>query len=126
MNRTTIIVAAAALGLAIPATSAAQQPGDWVLAQWQGGAIWYPGVVTARSGNIVTIRYDDGTMERRPVNQVRAYDWRVGTRIVCQWEDGNWYRATITRMSSDGVTLDILYDDGYTQRTTTGSCRQGG
>ncbi len=41
-------------------------------------------------GNQVTIRYDDGTLETRPANQVRPYNWRVGSRIVCLFTNGRW------------------------------------
>ena len=109
--------------LALSTAAAAQQPGDWVLAQWQGGSDWYPGVVQGRDGNMVTILYDDGTRETRPANQVRAYDWHVGSRVVCRWTDGRWYDATITAMAEDGLTISLIYDDGDTQITQTGRCR---
>ena len=85
--------------------------------RWRGGSAWYPGVVESVSGNQVTIRYDDGTRETRPANQVRPYDWRVGTHVSCLWTDGNWYRATITAMDPGGLEIDVLYDDGDRQRT---------
>jgi len=113
----------AAVALSVSGSLAAQQPGDWVLAQWQGGSDWYPGVVQGRDGNMVTIRYDDGTRETRPANQVRAYDWHVGSRVVCRWTDGRWYDATITAMAEDGLTISLIYDDGDTQITQTGRCR---
>lgn len=115
--------AALALLLSVTTAAAAQAPGDWVLAQWQGGALWYPGVIQARSGDIVTIRYDDGTLEQRPVNQVRPFDWRVGTHVVCRWTDGSWYAATITAMAPNGYNLTILYEDGTSEQTNTGRCR---
>ena len=121
--KTSLAIGAALLALALPAAASAQQPGDWVLAQWQGGSDWYPGVVQSRDGNQVTILYDDGTRETRPVNQVRAYDWHVGSRVVCRWTDGRWYSATITAMAEDGLTISLLYDDGDTQITQTGRCR---
>ena len=116
-------ISALALALAIPAGAAAQDAGDWVLAQWQGGSDWYPGVVQSRSGNQVTIRYDDGTMETRPVNQVRRYDWQVGSRVVCRWSNGQWYDAVITAMAADGLTISVRYDDGDSEITQTGRCR---
>lgn len=114
---------AAIAALSISAAATAQQPGAWVLGQWQGGNDWYPGVVTARAGNQVTIRYDDGTTETRPANQVRPYDWRVGSSVVCRFTDGNWYPARITAMAPDGLTISVLYADGDTQITQTGRCR---
>jgi len=116
-------IAAAILALSVSTAASAQGPGDWVLAQWRGGNDWYPGVVQSRDGNQVTILYDDGTRETRPVNQVRAYDWQVGSRVVCRWTNGQWYDARITAMAEDGLTISVLYDDGDTQITQTGRCR---
>jgi hypothetical protein len=116
-------IGVAILALSVPAAASAQQPGDWVLAQWQGGNDWYPGVVQSHVGSQVTILYDDGTRETRPANQVRAYDWRVGSRVVCRFTNGQWYDARITAMAEDGLTISVLYDDGDTQITQTGRCR---
>lgn len=116
---------AGALALLISMTSTAamaQNAGDWVLAQWRGESEWYPGVIESRAGDQVTIRYDDGTRETRPVNQVRPFNWQAGTHVVCRWTDGSWYAATITRIEN-GYNLDILYEDGTTERTNTGRCR---
>lgn len=117
------VCGAMVLGLMMSSMAAAQQTGDWVLAQWQGGSDWYPGIIERVSGNQVTIRYDDGTRETRPLNQVRRYDWQTGTRVVCRFTDGRWYPAAITGMHPGGLTIDILYDDGDRQRTNTGRCR---
>jgi hypothetical protein len=101
----------------------AQNAGDWVLSQSQGSAQYFPGIVTARDGNTVTVRFDDGTVERRPANLIRAFDWRAGSHVECRFTDGNWYGATITRLASDGLTVSVRYDDGDTQNTNTGRCR---
>ena len=114
---------AASLVLLAATAAPAQRVGDWVLGQWRGGSDWYPGVVTAHEGNRVTIRYDDGTRETRPGNQVRPYDWHVGSQIVCFFTDGHWYPARITAMDPGGLLISVLYDDGDTQITQTGRCR---
>jgi hypothetical protein len=112
------------LGLLTAAAIPAQEPGDWVLARWQGGKYWFPGVVQSRSGDNVSIAYDDGTRETLPLRLVRPYDWRVGTRVQCRWQGGTeWYGGTITALSSDGVTIDVGYEDGDRERTRTGACR---
>jgi opacity protein-like surface antigen len=116
-------IGAAALAMTVSTAAAAQAVGDWVLAQWRGGSDWYPGVITARAGNQVTIRDDDNTTETRPVNQVRPYNWRVGSRVVCRFTDNNWYDATITAMDPGGLTISVRYADGDTQITNTGRCR---
>lgn len=108
----------------ISAGTAAQEVGDWVLSPWQGSTELYPGVVESRSGNAVTIRFDDGSVETRFASSVRPFDWRAGSRISCQWRDGNWYSAVITSLSSDGYSMQIRYpEDGTVERTNTGKCR---
>ena len=113
----------AAATLSLATVASAQQVGQWVLGQWRGGSDWYPGVIEAVQGNQITIRYDDGTRETRPLNQVRPYDWRVGTRVVCLFTNGQWYPAAITAMDPGGLLISVRYDDGDTQITQTGRCR---
>ncbi len=113
----------AALLLAVLPASA-QVRGDWVLARWQGGAYWFPGVIESNSGKAITVAYDDGTRETLPLSRVRPYDWTVGSRIQCRWQNGSeWYAGRITAMSGDGVTLNISYDDGDREQTRTAACR---
>lgn len=115
---------AAATLLTASATGSAQQRGDWVLAQWQGGSYWFPGVVESRSGVAITIVYDDGTRETRPINQVKIYDWHVGSRVECRWADGaDWYAGRITSMDPGGSAISVAYDDGDREKTTTAACR---
>ena len=112
--------------LSLPAAAVAQNSGDWVLSQWKGSSQFFPGVVQKREGNSVWVLFDDGTREVRPANLLRPFDWRAGSRMECRWTDGNWYPGRITFMGSDGLTLDVLYDDGDRQRTNTGRCRTPG
>ena len=58
-----------------------------------------------------------------PVGKLRAYDWRVGTKVECKWTDGSWYAARITAMGDDETTINVVYEDGEGQRTSTGRCR---
>lgn len=123
------IAGAAALAWYASAAAAAQPitnwaPGDWVLARWQGGAEWYPGVIQSRSGDNATIRYDDGSVDTRPISQLRPFEWAAGTRVTCQFRDGNWYEARIVQMNEDYVRMQIRWDDGTTEQTNTGRCRQ--
>jgi len=114
----------ATLVLLVATGASAQQRGDWVLARWKGDQYWFPGVVESRAGENITIAYDDGTRETLPVKLVRPYDWSVGSRVACQWKGGtDWYAGKITAMSSDGVTIDVAYDDGDREQTRTGACR---
>lgn len=116
---------AAALGVCAFATPAlAHIVGDWVLAPWRDSSQTFPGVVVGKSGSSLTIQFDDGTRETRIASEVRDFDWRKGTSIECQWKDGNWYSATINWLASDGLTMQIRYDDdGTVEKTTTGKCR---
>jgi hypothetical protein len=116
---------ALAIGLLVlPAAAQAQQVGDWVLAPWQDSVQQFPGVVVAKSGSAVTVRFDDGTTETRLAEDVRPFDWTTGTAVDCLWTDGNWYGAHILVMGNDGTTMVVRYDeDGVEQRTQTGRCR---
>jgi hypothetical protein len=100
-------------------------PGDWVLGQWQGGSLWFPGVVqSVGADGAVAIAYDDGTSETRPASQVKSYDWEVGSRIEAVWSgDGQWYEATITEADPGGSNLTVRFDDGIVEETVTGRCR---
>lgn len=108
----------------VPASLQAQQRGDWVLGQWQGGDYWFPGVVEQRSRNSVTIVYDDGTRETVSLRQVRPYNWRVGTWVQCRWQGGrDWYAGKIVGESRDRTHIDVLYEDGDREQLPTGACR---
>ena len=114
-----------AAAIAMPAGALAQQVGDWVLSPWRGSPVLYPGVIEARNGTTVTVRFDDGSVETRQANTVRFFDWEPGSRIACQWAaDGRWYNAVIVSLSQDGFNMTIRYDqDGSLEDTTTGACR---
>ncbi len=100
------------------------QPGDWVLCQWRGGHLWFPGVVHSVNGGSVAIQYDDGTSEIRPANQVKPFDWDVGSRIHAVWSgNGQWYDATITEVDENGSGLTVRFDDGIVEKTVTARCR---
>ncbi len=112
------------LALLFSSSAMAYQPGDWVLAQWKGDEYWFPGLVERVEGNRVTVAYDDGTRETRPVNQVRPYNWDVGSRVECRWAGGSeWHAGRITAVSSDGEGIRVDYDDGDREETRTGFCR---
>lgn len=117
-------VMAAASALALPGMAVAQDVGDWVLSPWRGSSVYYPGVVESRSGSVVTIRFDDGSVETRQGDTVLPFDWQAGSRISCLWSDEKWYRATIRSIAADGYTMEIRYDDdGTIESTNTGRCR---
>ena len=113
-------LAAAVLAVAFPAW--AYTKGDWVLAKYRNGAYYFPGIVASQVGDQVTITYDDGDKETLPSNLVKPYNWRIGSRVECNWKGGGeWYAGRITALG--GNTLSIAYDDGDKEKTTTGKCR---
>jgi hypothetical protein len=114
----------AAVALSLSSAALAQEVGDWVLSPWQGSDEYYPGVIESSSGSVVTVRFDDGSVETRQADSVRMFDWRAGSQVTCQWSDGRWYSARIISISSDGYNMQIRYiDDGVIENTTTGKCR---
>jgi hypothetical protein len=116
------LLVVAALLVMSAASAMAQGQGDWVLARWQGGRYWFPGVIQSLGDGRAVILYDDGDRENLPTNLVRPYDWAVGTRVQCNYQGaGTWYEGRITAVAN--ATIDILYDDGDREQTTTARCR---
>ena len=116
---------AAALLLAGAAGSAfAWQSGDRVLAQW-GDGMWYPARVNRVEGDRVQVNYDDGDVSTISQGQLRRIDWRVGTRVNCNWKNkGKYYWGVIG--SLDGEIAQINYDDGDREVVSIGRCRVAG
>lgn len=103
-------------------TAQAQNAGDWVLARYRNGNYWFPGVLQSVSGDRLTIAYDDGDRETLHVSAVRPYNWRIGSRVQCNFRGGGqWYSGRISALG--GSSLSINYDDGDFERTSTGRCR---
>ncbi len=100
----------------------AQTTGDWVLGNYQGAGYWFPGVVAKISGDKVTIQYDDGDVETVSRRAVRPYDWKIGSKVECNYKGaGDWYSGTISSLA--GEKIGIAYDDGDRETTKTGMCR---
>jgi len=100
--------------------------GDRVLAQWEGGPFWFPGHVhSVAADGSVAVRYDDGTGDIRPANQVKPYDWAIGTEVDAIWSgNGHWYAARIIDTDANGRMLFVEYaDDGSREARQTGQCR---
>ena len=118
------IAGAIALATFCSAQASAFQNGDWVLAQWKGANYWFPGVVDGTNGNTIRVRFDDGTVDARPSNQVKPYNWDVGSKVECQWNSGvEWFPGRIANVGRDGTTIGVRYDDGDSEQTRTGKCR---
>ena len=116
------IVLGAALLAALCVPASAQTPGDWVLARYQGGKYWFPGVAEKVGNGKITVAYDDGDRETLPVSAVRPYDWMIGMPVECNFKgQGQWYSGTIASLA--GERIGINYDDGDRETTKTGRCR---
>ena len=99
-------------------------PGDRVLARWDGGTFWFPGKLVRSNGQQMTIQYDDGMEDTRPADQVKPFDWRVGSQIDAVWTgNGGWYAAEITEINEDGTMLSVLYEDGIREGRASAFCR---
>jgi hypothetical protein len=119
-----LLLGALAASISTSAMAASFDTGEWVLARVPGNEYWFPGVVRGSSDGFVRVVFDDGVVENRPVAQVRAYDWDVGSKVECRYQGGaDWYAGTITQMGADGESLSMLYDDGDREKTKTSRCR---
>lgn len=100
------------------------EKGQWVLGRYRGGQFYFPGVVQQASEGYVTVGYDDGERETLPVDQVKPYDWQVGSRIHAIWSgNGEWYDATIIEAQPNGADLTVRFDDGIVEHIATARCR---
>ena len=99
--------------------------GDRILARWDGGSFWFPGRVHSVGGDgSIAVQYDDGMSDIRPADQVKPFDWHVGSRIDAIWSgNGGWYAARIMEMSADGRTVGVRFEDGIREDRDTGQCR---
>ena len=99
--------------------------GDWVVARWtEDDPYWYPAIVTSRTGDNVSLQYDDGDTGVQPARNVRRFAWRDGTRLECRSGAGPFQRAVIAAMAADRVHINVRYDDGAVEDTDTSKCRQ--
>ncbi len=119
---TKAFIALLAAGLCAIAPALAFDKGQLVLGQWAGEEYWYPGTVEDGTATSVTILYLDGDRDTRPINQVKPYDWGVGSKVECNWlGKGTYYSGVIA--AADRGTLAIAYDDGDKETTTAARCR---
>lgn len=99
--------------------------GDWVVARWtEEDPYWYPAIVTSRTGDELSLQYDDGDAGVQPARNVRRFGWRDGTRLECRGADGQFRRAVIAEMAPDRYRINVRYDDGAAEDTNTSKCRQ--
>jgi hypothetical protein len=90
--------------------------GDRLEARWWKDKLFYKATVTARDGDKLTIRYDDGTNEETTISLVRLkllipHGRQVGEGVLGRWpKDGYWYTGKIQEIR-DGK-YRVVYDDG--------------
>src|SRR5688500_8874722 len=74
----------------------APEGGHRVLARWSADGMWYPARVTSVAGGGVQVAYDDGDVAVVEAADVRLIDWRVGSRLQCNWKNqGAYYTGTV-------------------------------
>jgi len=92
-----------------------------VLGKWSDG-YWYPARVQSVKGENVNLNYDDGDVGTVTPDRVRPIDWRVGTKLECNWKNqGCYYPGVIAQMTGERITVN--YDDGDKEQITISRCR---
>lgn len=100
----------------------AHQRGDRVLAKWPADGLWYPARVQSVDADGLKIAFDDGDLLTLSERDLRAIDWRVGTRVSCNWQNkGRYFGAKIAAIK--GEAIEIAYDDGDREQATISRCR---
>lgn len=123
MPRVVALVVSLLMLSALPAIAGPFKAGARVLAQYKGGDTWYPGKVVSHKGSQVEIAYLDGSSETLPSGHVRSFDWKVDTKVTCQFKRGeNWYPGKISSIKGDKI--HVKYEDGDEEDTTVRYCRQ--
>lgn len=122
MKHISVLLAAGAIFATTLGTASAQTTGDWVLGNYKGSGYWFAGVIEKVQGDKITVRYDDNERETTSLSKVRPYDWKIGTKVECNFKGaGEWYKGTIASLA--GEKVGIAYDDGDKETTKTGRCR---
>ena len=113
-----------AIGLALiffTTTFAAQAGDERVLARWADG-MWYPARVQASDAAGLRVSFDDGDVAVVNANSVKKIDWRVGTRLECNWHNqGKYFPGKIATMRAE--IIELHYDDGDAEQMTISRCR---
>lgn len=105
----------------VSAVAFAWKAGDRVLGLWSDG-LWYPANITGVTPAGFNVSFDDGDVAVLPATKIRMINWRVGTKVQCNWKrGGRYYSGTITRKQGDSI--HISYDDGDQEDSTISICR---
>lgn len=100
----------------------AQAVGDRVTAFWEADGLWYPGEIEFIDREGIHVSFDDGDEAIVARNEVRRLNWRVGTRLECDWKsEGEYFPGRINTMR--GESIDFVYDDGAREQLTVSRCR---
>ncbi len=100
----------------------AQAVGDRVTALWEADGLWYPAEIEFIDRQGIHVSFDDGDEAIVARNEVRRLNWRVGTRLECNWKnEGDYYPGRINTMR--GESIDFVYDDGGREQLTVSRCR---
>lgn len=117
----TLVMLGLTLGL-LTNYASAQVQGDRVLAIWEPDGYWYPGEVDLVDRQGIHIAFDDGDDAVVGRNEVRRVDWRVGSRLECNWKnEGKYYGGRVNSMR--GESMEFLYDDGFREQISISRCR---
>lgn len=96
--------------------------GDRVLAKWKDKVWWYPATISQITDSAYILKYDDGDTGDVSVESVKKINWKVGSRVNCNWKKtGKYFWGKITRKSGDSI--HISYDDGDQEDAKIGQCR---
>jgi hypothetical protein len=107
--------------LLVTTLALAWKVGDRILGQW-GDNFWYPAKITGTAGANFNVSFDDGDKAVLPASKIKKINWKVGTKVQCNWKGGGkYYWGTITKKS--GEKVHISYDDGDQEDTLIGRCR---
>ncbi|KAF0702718.1 hypothetical protein AaE_015757 [Aphanomyces astaci] len=89
---------------------------------YDGGDVWFPGVVDGMTddSSFFAIQYDDGEREEAvPRSLLRLHEpgtFSVGSRVLARYNGGDdYYGGVIADINLDGQTYAISYDDGEYQ-----------
>ena len=89
--------------------------GDKVKGRWKGGTRYWDAVVTAVSGDEVSVKYSDGMTEVLPPMSVAHLNQpnssiKVGQEVLAKWSDGQYYVGFVNSFDDKNVT--VKWKDG--------------
>ena len=88
----------------VPLSAVAVEVGERVL-------VWYSARVNSTSGSKLDLNFDAGDVRAVRYDRVRNWNWRVGTRVQCNWKRGGAYYSGVNS-SMRGERIGIDYDGG--------------